>query len=108
MKVEDIKVGSLWSETRKNKFLWRMRYFNIVTKSEDKVSVTLTSNSNQAKTKARKILLTKAKRKIEQSELNILNSRLNINSLTFSSVANLWLNDCSRRLKPSTLNNRRK
>ena len=108
MKVEDIKVGSLWSESRKNKFLWRMRYFNIVTKSEDKVSVTLTSNSNQAKTKARKILLTKAKRKIEQSELNILNSSLNINSLTFSSVANLWLNDCSRRLKPSTLNNRRK
>ena len=53
MKVEDIKVGSLWSESRKNKFLWRMRYFNIVTKSEDKVSVTLTSNSNQAKTKAR-------------------------------------------------------
>ncbi|MFK4965382.1 hypothetical protein [Lactococcus garvieae] len=44
MKVEDIKAGSLWSATRKNKFLWRMRHFNIVTKTEDKVSVSWTSN----------------------------------------------------------------
>lgn len=46
MKVEDIKVENLWLETRKNKLLWRMRYFNRVMKSEEKISVTLMPHSN--------------------------------------------------------------
>lgn len=108
MKVEDIKVGSLWSEARKNKFVWRMRYFNTTTKNEEKVSVTLTSNSKQAKTKARKILLSKAKQRIEQSGMNILGTNLNLSSFTFSSVASLWLKDCSRSLKATTVSNRKR
>lgn len=38
MKVKDIKAGSLSSESRKNRFLWYMRYFNRVTKAKQKLN----------------------------------------------------------------------
>ena len=63
IKIEDIQEGSLWFEVRGEKFLWRLRFYNPNTKSEDKVSITLNSNSSQAKTKARQLLLKKLKQK---------------------------------------------
>ena len=39
IKIEDIQEGSLWYEVRGKKFLWRLRFYNPNTKSEDKVSI---------------------------------------------------------------------
>lgn len=39
IKIENIQEGSLWYEVGGKTFLWRLRFYNPNTKSEDKVSI---------------------------------------------------------------------
>lgn len=107
VRAEDIKVGSVWWEKRKDKYLWRMRFYNPNIHKDDRVGVALNSKTSQAKTEARTLLLRKAKLKIEGT-FNSVDLKVNLHILTFKQVVVYWLRDCENRVKPSTFLGRKK
>lgn len=110
MKIEEIKVNELWFEQRdsdKQSYLWRMRFFNLSSMKTEKISITQKSKSGHARNEARRILLVKAKNKIDEVESKF-SLFLDLEYLKFSKVVKTWLEDSKLYLKASSYEKSRK
>ncbi|WP_460058681.1 tyrosine-type recombinase/integrase, partial [Pseudolactococcus yaeyamensis] len=102
--MENIKIGTIWCEPSKtpDKYVWRMRYKNLITLKYEKVSITLTSNTRKAETHAKKLLLEKVRERIETQKTKFQIEKQEQEKILFSKMCDYWHADQAVRVKRST------